>query len=120
MDDPKITMEEYIQLIADKARGRDQTFNWENATYSEEYCDDLDSFIDFETQLSSTMMHRHHIKMFLPNQLTAYTGINTVYPGVWIQRIDFLGYEYTRDGVALVFLLIQEPSNETITLVEYL
>nr|GEZ38680.1 hypothetical protein [Tanacetum cinerariifolium] len=48
MDDPNITMEEYIQLIADKARGRDQTFNWETATYSEEYCDDLDSFIDFE------------------------------------------------------------------------
>ncbi|GKB58711.1 hypothetical protein Tco_0914897, partial [Tanacetum coccineum] len=49
MDDPNITMEEYIQLMADKARGRDQTFNWETATYSEEYCDDLDSFIDFET-----------------------------------------------------------------------
>ncbi|GJR08562.1 hypothetical protein Tco_0791214 [Tanacetum coccineum] len=46
MDDPNITMEEYIQLMADKARGRDQTFNWETATYN---CDDLDSFIDFET-----------------------------------------------------------------------
>ncbi|GJY61150.1 retrovirus-related pol polyprotein from transposon TNT 1-94 [Tanacetum coccineum] len=32
-------MEEYIQLMADKARGHDQTFN----------CDDLDSFTDFET-----------------------------------------------------------------------
>ncbi|GJT07516.1 hypothetical protein Tco_0841978 [Tanacetum coccineum] len=49
MDDPNITMEEYIQLMADKARGRDQTFNWETATYSEVYCEDLDSFIDFET-----------------------------------------------------------------------
>ncbi|GJR02349.1 hypothetical protein Tco_0525333 [Tanacetum coccineum] len=26
MDDPNITMEEYIQLMADKARGRDQTY----------------------------------------------------------------------------------------------
>ncbi|GKD69712.1 hypothetical protein Tco_1323802 [Tanacetum coccineum] len=42
-------MEEYIQLIADKARGRDQTYNWETATYSKEYCNDLDSFTDFET-----------------------------------------------------------------------
>nr|GEV82511.1 hypothetical protein [Tanacetum cinerariifolium] len=42
-------MEEYIQLIVDKARGRDQTFNWETTTYSKEYCDDLDSFTDFET-----------------------------------------------------------------------
>ncbi|GJU30068.1 hypothetical protein Tco_1173657 [Tanacetum coccineum] len=49
MDDPNITMEEYIQLMADKARGRDQTFNWETATNDEVYCDDLDSFTDFET-----------------------------------------------------------------------
>ncbi|GJX88288.1 hypothetical protein Tco_0340302 [Tanacetum coccineum] len=33
----------------DKAQGRDQTFNWETGTYTKEYCDDLDSFTDFET-----------------------------------------------------------------------
>ncbi|GJY98668.1 hypothetical protein Tco_0516098 [Tanacetum coccineum] len=49
MDDPKITMEEYIQLMADKARGRDKTFNWETATYGKVYCEDLDSFTNFET-----------------------------------------------------------------------
>ncbi|GJU67923.1 hypothetical protein Tco_1254182 [Tanacetum coccineum] len=49
MDDPNITMEEYIQLMTDKARGRDQTYNWETVTYSKEYCDDLDSFTDFGT-----------------------------------------------------------------------
>ncbi|GJR59154.1 hypothetical protein Tco_1501316 [Tanacetum coccineum] len=49
MDDPNIMMEEYIQLMADKARGRDQTFNWETATYGEVYCDDSDLFTDFET-----------------------------------------------------------------------
>ncbi|GKA30957.1 zf-CCHC domain-containing protein [Tanacetum coccineum] len=49
MDDPDITMEEYIQLMADKARGRDQTFNWETTTYGEVYCEDLDCFTDFET-----------------------------------------------------------------------
>ncbi|GJY31771.1 hypothetical protein Tco_0415266 [Tanacetum coccineum] len=49
MDDPNITIEEYIQLMADKARGRDKTFNWETAMYGEVYCKDLDSFIDFET-----------------------------------------------------------------------
>ncbi|GJR00474.1 hypothetical protein Tco_0523458 [Tanacetum coccineum] len=35
--------------MADKARGRDKTFNWETAMYGEVYCKDLDSFIDFET-----------------------------------------------------------------------
>ncbi|GJZ23606.1 hypothetical protein Tco_0561065 [Tanacetum coccineum] len=49
MDDPNITMEEYIQLMANKTRGRDQTFNWETATYGEVYCEDLDSFTEFET-----------------------------------------------------------------------
>ncbi|GJR37484.1 hypothetical protein Tco_1213168 [Tanacetum coccineum] len=46
---PYITMEEYIQLMADKAQSRGQTFNWETATCGNVYCDDLDSFIDFET-----------------------------------------------------------------------
>ncbi|GJU29474.1 hypothetical protein Tco_1173063 [Tanacetum coccineum] len=49
MDDPNIMMEEYIQLMADKAQGRDQTFNWETGTYTKKYCDDLDSFTDFKT-----------------------------------------------------------------------
>nr|GFA54872.1 hypothetical protein [Tanacetum cinerariifolium] len=49
MDDPNITIEEYIQLMADKARRGGQTFNWETATYGEVYCDDLDSFTDFKT-----------------------------------------------------------------------
>ncbi|GJU48174.1 hypothetical protein Tco_1217729 [Tanacetum coccineum] len=41
MDDPNIIMEEYIQLMADNARGRDQTFNWETATYGEDWCDNM-------------------------------------------------------------------------------
>ncbi|GJV22992.1 retrovirus-related pol polyprotein from transposon TNT 1-94 [Tanacetum coccineum] len=49
MDDPNITMEEYTQLMAVKARGGDKTFNWETATYNKKSCDDLDSFTDFET-----------------------------------------------------------------------
>ncbi|GJX77505.1 hypothetical protein Tco_0324316 [Tanacetum coccineum] len=42
-------MEEYIQLMADKAQRRDQTFTWETATYGEVYCDNSDLFTDFET-----------------------------------------------------------------------
>ncbi|GJT26317.1 putative nucleotidyltransferase, ribonuclease H [Tanacetum coccineum] len=33
MDDPYITMEECIQLMADKGHRRDQEFNWETTTY---------------------------------------------------------------------------------------
>ncbi|GKD74607.1 hypothetical protein Tco_1332889 [Tanacetum coccineum] len=49
MDDPNITIEEYVQLMADKARGRDRMINWETTTYGEVYCDDSDLFTDFKT-----------------------------------------------------------------------
>nr|GEY35852.1 hypothetical protein [Tanacetum cinerariifolium] len=49
MDDPNITMEEYIKRQAAKAQRRGWTFNWEIATYDKVYCDNLDFFIDFET-----------------------------------------------------------------------
>ncbi|GJS03359.1 hypothetical protein Tco_0319867 [Tanacetum coccineum] len=47
MNDPNITMEEYIQLMADKAHKRGQMFDWETATYANIY-DDIDLFKDFE------------------------------------------------------------------------
>ncbi|GJV56909.1 hypothetical protein Tco_1457914 [Tanacetum coccineum] len=48
MDDPDITMEEYIQLMADKAQKHGDTFNWETAIYGKVPCDDSDLFNDFE------------------------------------------------------------------------
>ncbi|GKE14918.1 hypothetical protein Tco_1422495 [Tanacetum coccineum] len=48
MDDPNITMEEYIRLQDDLAQRHGQTFNLENATYGKEYCDNLYFFTDFE------------------------------------------------------------------------
>ncbi|GJS19216.1 hypothetical protein Tco_0447848 [Tanacetum coccineum] len=33
MDDPNITMEEYIRLEEEKARRHEKVFNWETATY---------------------------------------------------------------------------------------
>ncbi|GKF67163.1 hypothetical protein Tco_0196842 [Tanacetum coccineum] len=33
MDDPNITMEEYIRLEEEKARRRSKVYNWETATY---------------------------------------------------------------------------------------
>ncbi|GJY47965.1 hypothetical protein Tco_0437921 [Tanacetum coccineum] len=47
MDDPNITMEEYIQLMADKAHKKGQIFDWETATYGKIY-DDIDLFKDFK------------------------------------------------------------------------
>ncbi|GJU43960.1 hypothetical protein Tco_1201226 [Tanacetum coccineum] len=52
MDDPNITMEEYIRLEEEKAQTHGRTFNWQTATYGKmEYCEDEDdSFTKFETE----------------------------------------------------------------------
>ncbi|GJY16133.1 hypothetical protein Tco_0386555 [Tanacetum coccineum] len=56
MDNPDITIEEYIKLEAEKARRRGQTFNWENATYGKvRYCEDIDYFKDFETDFPTVV-----------------------------------------------------------------
>nr|GFA08599.1 hypothetical protein [Tanacetum cinerariifolium] len=52
MDDPNITMEEYIRLEEEKAQRHGRTFNWQTATYGKmEYCEDEDdSLTNFETE----------------------------------------------------------------------
>ncbi|GJX27751.1 hypothetical protein Tco_0235830 [Tanacetum coccineum] len=51
MDDPNITMEEYIRLEEEKAQKRGKVFNWETAKYGKICCfDDLDFFKDFENE----------------------------------------------------------------------
>nr|GEU64226.1 hypothetical protein [Tanacetum cinerariifolium] len=40
MDDPNITMEEYIRLEEEKARGRGKVFNWETAKYGKIWYDE--------------------------------------------------------------------------------
>nr|GEV68243.1 hypothetical protein [Tanacetum cinerariifolium] len=52
MNDPNITMEEYIRLQKEKALNHGETFDWQTATYGKmEYCkDEDDSFTDFETE----------------------------------------------------------------------
>ncbi|GJX74122.1 hypothetical protein Tco_0312717 [Tanacetum coccineum] len=51
MDDPNITMKEYIQLEEEKARRRGQEFNWETATYGMvRYFEDIDYFKDFKNE----------------------------------------------------------------------
>ncbi|GJW03002.1 hypothetical protein Tco_1561858 [Tanacetum coccineum] len=47
MDDPNITMEEYIRLEEEKARRRGQVYNWETATYEALSCEPtISSFND--------------------------------------------------------------------------
>ncbi|GJT75515.1 hypothetical protein Tco_1042240 [Tanacetum coccineum] len=52
MDDPNITMEEYIRLEEEKARRQGRTFNWQTARYRkmEYYENENDSFTDLEIE----------------------------------------------------------------------
>ncbi|GKC71528.1 hypothetical protein Tco_1117411 [Tanacetum coccineum] len=51
MDDPNITMEEYIRLEEEKARRRDKVFNWETAKYGKIWYDeDVDDLRSVETE----------------------------------------------------------------------
>ncbi|GJW05698.1 hypothetical protein Tco_1568121 [Tanacetum coccineum] len=52
MDDPNITIEEYIRLQEEKAQRAGQTFNWQTATYGKVkyYEDEDDCFTNFESE----------------------------------------------------------------------
>ncbi|GJR72185.1 hypothetical protein Tco_0084550 [Tanacetum coccineum] len=52
MDDPNITMEEYIKLQEEKAQRAGRTFNWQTATYGKvKYYEDEDNcFTNFESE----------------------------------------------------------------------
>nr|GEX40834.1 hypothetical protein [Tanacetum cinerariifolium] len=58
MDNPNITMEEYIRLQEEKALSRDETFKWQTATYRKsEYCNDEDeSFTNFEAKFPAIVL----------------------------------------------------------------
>ncbi|GKB68309.1 hypothetical protein Tco_0929721 [Tanacetum coccineum] len=54
IDNPNITMEEYIRLEEEKARRRGRNFNWETAMYGKvSYFDDFDYFKDFENDFTA-------------------------------------------------------------------
>ncbi|GJY80110.1 hypothetical protein Tco_0492861 [Tanacetum coccineum] len=81
MDDPNITMEDYIRLEKEKAQRHCRTFNWQIATFGkvENYEDEDDCFIDFETEFPATVFD---------NTLTALPSEPTVCP-LNENKIDF-------------------------------
>ncbi|GJZ95854.1 hypothetical protein Tco_0668188 [Tanacetum coccineum] len=58
MDNPNITIEEYIRLQEEKSLSRGETFNWQIATYGKmEYCEDEDDcFTNFESEFLAIVL----------------------------------------------------------------
>ncbi|GKA33636.1 hypothetical protein Tco_0720065 [Tanacetum coccineum] len=80
MDDPNITMVEYIRLQAEKARRRGQTFIWETATYGKLYCYNLDFFTDFEADFLAIIYN------------DALTSNENVSPKPTVNRVHILDF----------------------------
>ncbi|GJX11977.1 hypothetical protein Tco_0201836 [Tanacetum coccineum] len=58
MDDPNITMEEYIRLEEEKARRRGKVFNWETATYDKIWDnEDVHDLISVETKFPAIALN---------------------------------------------------------------
>ncbi|GJT52569.1 hypothetical protein Tco_0978726, partial [Tanacetum coccineum] len=54
INDPKITMEQYIRLEEEKARRRGKVYNWETATYGKIWYDeDVHNLISVETEFQA-------------------------------------------------------------------
>ncbi|GKA93073.1 hypothetical protein Tco_0815059, partial [Tanacetum coccineum] len=54
MDDPNITMEDYIRLEEEKARRRGKVYNWETATYGKIWYDeDVHDLRSIETEFQA-------------------------------------------------------------------
>ncbi|GJT17636.1 hypothetical protein Tco_0876342 [Tanacetum coccineum] len=58
MDDPNITMEEYIRLEEEKARKRGKVFNWETAKYGKIWYDeDVHNLRSVETEFPAIVFN---------------------------------------------------------------
>ncbi|GJR74998.1 hypothetical protein Tco_0087363 [Tanacetum coccineum] len=72
MDNPNITMEEYIEFEAEKAHRHAQTFKWETVTYGKvRYNEDIDYFKDFEIDFAATVYKDADAVMSSPNHPTS-------------------------------------------------
>ncbi|GJT48893.1 retrovirus-related pol polyprotein from transposon TNT 1-94 [Tanacetum coccineum] len=58
MDDPNITMEEYIRLEEEKARRHGQVYNWETATYGKIWCnEDVHDLRSIKTEFPAIVLN---------------------------------------------------------------
>ncbi|GJW53750.1 hypothetical protein Tco_0097835 [Tanacetum coccineum] len=85
MDDPNITMEEYIKLEEEKARKRGKVFNWETNKYGNIWYDE--DLISVE-------------KPKLPSQLSSMTDMALPPRDQRHQYLRFEGLQYTEVNIA--------------------
>nr|GEX97376.1 reverse transcriptase domain-containing protein [Tanacetum cinerariifolium] len=119
MDDPDITMKEYIRIVEEKAHGHGNMYNWETATYGKIWYDeDVYDLRFVETKLPAIVFNETLTsdEVLSCEPTLTYAGINTAYPGVWIECIDFM-YSFRRQNKRRTPNVV-EPELRTIVEVE--
>ncbi|GJU59867.1 putative reverse transcriptase domain-containing protein [Tanacetum coccineum] len=95
MDDPNITIEEYIQLMVDKARGHDQTFNWETAIGKF----DIVFIDDILIYSKRNQEHKERLKLILEllKKEELYAKFSKC--EFWIPKVQLLGHVIYSKGI---------------------
>ncbi|GJY65285.1 hypothetical protein Tco_0467523 [Tanacetum coccineum] len=107
MDDPNITMEEYIRLEEEKAPKCRKVFNWETTKYGK-ICslnnDEIDFRMSFDesdnedyTVGKKVLLYNSHLKMYPGKLKSKWSGPNivkTVCPHVAIEITDRDGFSF--------------------------
>nr|GEV04757.1 hypothetical protein [Tanacetum cinerariifolium] len=75
MDDPNITMEEYIRLEEEKSQKRGKVFNWETTKYAIVYNDALTSKSDFSTETTLCPQHINKLDFKDETSLSEYDEV---------------------------------------------
>ncbi|GKG13635.1 hypothetical protein Tco_0350595, partial [Tanacetum coccineum] len=70
MDDPNVTMEEYIRIEEEKARSRGLTFNWQTAKFSRmEHYYEEECFTNFEEEFPAIVFEKINGESFDTEQM---------------------------------------------------
>ncbi|GKD30821.1 hypothetical protein Tco_1241599, partial [Tanacetum coccineum] len=83
MDDPNITMEEYIRLEEEKAHRRGEMYNWETATYGKIWdYEDVHDLRSVETEFPAIVFSDAFTSEVTPSYETTASPLND-------NKIDF-------------------------------
>ncbi|GKD46334.1 hypothetical protein Tco_1270979, partial [Tanacetum coccineum] len=120
MDDPNITMEEYIRLQDDLAQRHGRTFDLENATYGKEYCHNLDFFTDFEADFLNMVYNNASApnKNVLPKPtVSIYNAIKTDFDfSISFSYSDDEDYTFicNKDSFSYKLILVDDLKSEPV------
>ncbi|GKA33921.1 hypothetical protein Tco_0720350 [Tanacetum coccineum] len=118
MDDPNVTLEEYIRLEEEKARKRRKVFNWETAKISFDDSDDEDYTVIFEkNSFSYKIISTNDLKMDSKNNNKKVNFPSLPSPEPTISCFDDLDFfkDFENEFPAIVYNNAQTSKSDLLT-----